>query len=231
MPFDCEECCKSCCYSTPFTTLVAFIFTAINLGGFFITGFYGVSQLNNISGLQNGTEVNVMGPVVGIAVVLTIVPLVLFTISSYCITGYIRDILFHGAVKCCVRSYCLNIAVMATTFVLILVWLIISIGLGGVLSFYLQWLITCPEARDACVTYVDSGFNRYEICGQVLEQACPTALTTGLAFCVSLVFAILIIIALIIVLVLHAAKFVNGRDYYDYRQTQKQDGFFSKNSR
>ena len=54
---------------------------------------------------------NVMGPVVGIAVVLTIVPLVLFTISSYCITGYIRDILFHGAVKCCVRSYCLNIAV------------------------------------------------------------------------------------------------------------------------
>ncbi len=59
------------------------------------------------------------------------------------------------------------------------------------------------------------GFNRYEICGQVLEQACltvrtrayciisvllmnlPQALTTGLAFCVSLVFAILIIIALV----------------------------------
>ncbi len=70
------------------------------------------------------TEVNVMGPVVGIAVVLTIVPLVLFTISSYCITGYIRDILFHGAVKCCVRSYCLNIAV----------------------SLYFHYLLTCIHA-------------------------------------------------------------------------------------
>lgn len=49
--------------------------------------------------------------------------------------------------------------VMATTFSLIIIWVLIAVGLGGVLSFYLQWFLTCPSAPDpnACITYVDAG--------------------------------------------------------------------------
>ncbi len=65
-----------------------------------------------------------MGPVVAISVLLTLLPMVLVVISSYCITGYIRDILFQGAVKCCVRSYCLNLTVSQSEYlcVCVIMW-------------------------------------------------------------------------------------------------------------
>lgn len=48
----------------------------------------------------------VMAPVVGGAIVGTILPLLTATILSYCITGYIRDVLFGEAVKKCIGPSC-----------------------------------------------------------------------------------------------------------------------------
>ena len=48
----------------------------------------------------------VVGPVIGTAVVLTFIPLIFATILAYCITGYIRDVLFHSVVKSCIGSSC-----------------------------------------------------------------------------------------------------------------------------
>ena len=47
-----------------------------------------------------------MAPVVAGAVVGTILPILTATILGYCITGYIRDVLFGGGVKKCVGPSC-----------------------------------------------------------------------------------------------------------------------------
>ena len=49
-----EDCCRRCCYSTPYVTLGAVAFTIVGLLGFVLAGLYGVSELNTIPDLQNG---------------------------------------------------------------------------------------------------------------------------------------------------------------------------------
>ena len=48
----------------------------------------------------------VLAPVVGGAVVVTLIPLVFATILAYCVTGYIRDVLFQSHVKTCIGPSC-----------------------------------------------------------------------------------------------------------------------------
>lgn len=60
-----------------------------------------------------------MAPVVGGAVVSTILPLLTATILGYCITGYIRDVLFGRMVKKCIGPLC-NILVSQLDSVAIL---------------------------------------------------------------------------------------------------------------
>ena len=60
----------------------------------------------------------VMAPVVIGMVVLTLVPLTLATIMGYCITGYIRDVLFQRTVKQCIGSLCCNATVSLAAVVI-----------------------------------------------------------------------------------------------------------------
>ena len=48
----------------------------------------------------------VLAPVIGGAVLVTLIPLVFATILAYCITGYIRDVLFQSHVKSCIGPSC-----------------------------------------------------------------------------------------------------------------------------
>ena len=48
-----EECCKNCCYSTPYLTLGAVVCTLVGLTGFTISSVYGVVQLSTVPHLQN----------------------------------------------------------------------------------------------------------------------------------------------------------------------------------
>ena len=58
----------------------------------------------------------IVAPVVCGVIVLTILPLVLGIILAYCVTGYIRDVLFHKVVISCVRPCC-NILVRVNKIV------------------------------------------------------------------------------------------------------------------
>lgn len=49
-----EECCKNCCYSTPFVTLGALVVTVVGLVGFTLSGLYGVAEQNDVEYLKNG---------------------------------------------------------------------------------------------------------------------------------------------------------------------------------
>ena len=60
----------------------------------------------------------VLAPVVGGMVVLTILPLVFATILACCVTGYVRDVLFHKVVKGCIGPFC-NIVVSRAVFELV----------------------------------------------------------------------------------------------------------------
>ncbi|MCG8620936.1 MAG: hypothetical protein MJE68_02890, partial [Proteobacteria bacterium] len=53
----------------------------------------------------------VMAPVVVGMVVITLVPLILSTTMGYCVTGYIRDVLFQRTVKQYIGSLCCNATV------------------------------------------------------------------------------------------------------------------------
>lgn len=68
-----------------------------------------------------------MAPVVSAAVVMTILPLFLVTFMAYCITGYIRDILFQSTVKTCIGSSCWNMSVSQQ-------WFLNSGGAAGTLK-------------------------------------------------------------------------------------------------
>lgn len=48
----------------------------------------------------------VVTAVVSGVTVLSIIPLAIATILAYCVTGYIRDILFHRVVKVCIGPFC-----------------------------------------------------------------------------------------------------------------------------
>ena len=48
----------------------------------------------------------IFAPIVGGVAGTTIFPLVLATIIAYCVTGYVRDELYHPFVKACVGTMC-----------------------------------------------------------------------------------------------------------------------------
>ena len=49
-----EDCCRSCCYSTPFMTLSVVGFVLLSLAGFFLSGVYGAAKMNNLPQIENG---------------------------------------------------------------------------------------------------------------------------------------------------------------------------------
>ena len=48
----------------------------------------------------------IVASIVGGIGVTTIIPLILATILAYCVTGYVRDELYHPFVKTCVGPMC-----------------------------------------------------------------------------------------------------------------------------
>ena len=48
----------------------------------------------------------ILAPIVGGIAGTTIFPLILATILAYCVTGYVRDELYHPCVKACVGQMC-----------------------------------------------------------------------------------------------------------------------------
>jgi len=121
--------------------------------------------------------------VVGGAVVVTLIPLVFATILAYCVTGYIRDVLFQSHVKTCIGPSC-SIWVMVLTFLYILFWLLMAVALGGVMAYYIQAELKCGEVgamgrmndSTACFSYVDRNFQYFAICGgNGLQELCTEA--------------------------------------------------------
>lgn len=233
----CEDCCRNCCYSTPYVTLSSIGLTAIGLIGFTLAGLYGVATMNTVSQLQDGTAV--MAPVVVGMAVLTLIPLALATIMGYCVTGYIRDVLFQRTVKRCIGSICCNATVMVSILFFIFLWILMAIGFGGIMVYYVQAELYCGQmtATDAssvqvavnstaaiadCFPYVDTGFNLVQICPEAnLDQFCRDALPVGTAFSVCLVFIVIVILGLVILLSVVSTNRINAQDQLDYRSASK----------
>jgi len=219
-------------------TLSSVGFTAIGLIGFTLAGLYGVATMNTVPQLQDGTMV--MGPVVVGMVVLTLVPLALALIMGYCVTGYIRDILFQRTVKQCIGSLCCNATVMVSILFFIFLWILLAIGFGGIMVYYVQAELYCAQQMTTivdvaslqgvnstaavadCFPYVDTGFNLVQICPESdLDQFCHDALPVGAAFSVCLIFIIIVILGLVILLSVVATNRVNAQDQLDYRSASK----------
>ena len=49
-----EDCCRDCCYSTPFITLGTVCFITLSLLGFTVSSIVGTAQLGSIPHLENG---------------------------------------------------------------------------------------------------------------------------------------------------------------------------------
>jgi hypothetical protein len=222
----CEDCCRDCCYSTPFITLGTVCYTTLSLLGFTISSIVGTVQLSSVPHLQNGTAL--MAPVVAGAVVGTILPILAATILAYCITGYIRDSLFGGTVKKCIGPSC-NILIMAFTFFYCVVWMLIIAGFSGVLFYHIQAKLVCEEFEgnsptgldnvDNCFHYADKDFKYTAICGgDGLKELCNEGLEVGLSYAVALIFSFLVAIGFVILLVVQTANFVSVKDNLEYRK-------------
>ncbi len=48
----------------------------------------------------------ILAPIIGGVAGTTIFPLLLATILAYCVTGYVRDELYHPVIKACVGQMC-----------------------------------------------------------------------------------------------------------------------------
>lgn len=228
----CEDCCRDCCYSTPFITLGTICYIALNLVGFTISAIVGTVQLSAIPHLENGTAV--MAPVVGGAVVSTILPLLTATILGYCITGYIRDVLFGRMVKKCIGPLC-NILLMFFTFLYSLMWMLLVAAFSGIMVYYIQAKLLCDEFDssrstgyddpDNCFHFVDKDFKYTAVCGgDGLKELCNDGLQVGLSYTVALIFALLIAIGFVILLVVQTANFISVKDNLEYRRGANYNG-------
>lgn len=231
----CEDCCRNCCYSTPLLTLSLLCLTGLGLIGFALSGIYGIVKMDDLPHIENGTSF--VAPVVCGAVAITIIPVVLVTFMSYCITGYIRDIIFHSVVKSIIGSSCFNVILLIVLMGFILLWVLIAVGMGGVMSYYVQVDRFCSQmeldtgmgldATPMCLYYVDAGLNFFPICDvPQLKIICSSdGLAAGLAFSISLIFVVVVIMGLVCLALVHVHNHVSARDHIDCRETSRNNEY------
>ncbi len=85
-------------------------------------------QISNVCPLYPPYSTIILAPIVGGIAGTTLFPLILATILAYCVTGYVRDELYHPFVKACVGQMC-NVWVSAYMYTGIQLATFLLIGL------------------------------------------------------------------------------------------------------
>jgi len=191
--------------------------TVVGLVGFLSSSVYSVALLNATPTLQNHTTI--FAPIIGGVAGTTVFPLVVATILAYCVTGYVRDELYHPFVKGCVGVSC-NAWIIVLTFVYFLLWLVMAVLLGAVTAVYIQLAWGCPQIGDltgadglACFQFgSDDSGSLVNVCVRELGDLCSVGLRIGLSFAISLGFSVIVIIGLVLMLIVQAANFVGVRE-------------------
>ncbi|XP_064405723.1 uncharacterized protein LOC135350810 isoform X2 [Halichondria panicea] len=207
------DCCKICCYSTPYGTIFALSITVVGLVGFLSSSIYSIILVSQTTALSNNTII--LAPIVGGIAGTTLFPLILATILAYCVTGYVRDELYHPFVKACVGQMC-NVWSIVLTFVYFLLWLLLSVGLTLLVTLYVQLAWACPQVTSdptgTCFSFEGGTGAAMEVCVRELDVLCRQGLTIGLAFAISLGFSIVIIIGLVMMLMIQAGNLISVRE-------------------
>lgn len=215
-----EDCCKRCCYSTPYGTLFALGVIVVGLIGFIASSIYGIVTISDTEPLSQ--HVLIFGPVIGGLVLISILPLVFSTIMAYCVTGYIRDELFSNVVKNFIGSCC-SFCSMCVNFSLFLLWLLLVVALSAVMTVFIQLKLSCDDIDSGDVDLECLPGNNYTfldpLCGDDLDSLCSNGESAGIAFVVTLVFAIFIIFGIVFTLIIQGANYVNARENMEYRRS------------
>lgn len=184
--------------------------TVVGLVGFLSSAIYAVALVDDTSSLQNNTVIfaSIIGGIGG----STIVPLIVATVLAYCVTGYVRDELYHPFVKMCVgASY--SVWVVILTFVYFLIWLGLSVILSMVVAVYISLEMGCDDVTGdpPCFTLVEGSEINLRVCGD-LGDLCSVGLKIGLSLSIALGFSIVVAVGLVLILTVQAANFVSVRE-------------------
>lgn len=217
------KCCKVCCYSTPYATIFMLSVTLVGLVGFLSSAVYSIITVSETDLFTNHTVI--LAPVIGGLAGTTILPLFCATIMAYCVTGYIRDELYHPFVKACVGSTCSTV-VMIWTFVYFLLWLLMGVALTLIMALYLLLVWACPKfqpevsesstmSRD-CFSYniavTGDGMSTLQVCTSGLQDLCAQGEKIGLSLSISLAFSMVVIIGFVALLTVQSANYVSARE-------------------
>lgn len=209
------SCCKLCCYSTPYGTVVVMTITLVGFVGFVASSLYGVSLLSYTDSLKNNTQL--LGAVIGGVVGSSILPLLLAIILAYCTTGYVRDELYHPFVKTFV-GYACNCLIILITFLSFLVWLVMMLACSVLVVLYMTLSMGCTVIKTTskeCGPISLGSFTQLSLCvpdPKTRQELCYDGLKIGISFSASLGFCLLIVIGLVWVLMIQAANFVSVRE-------------------
>ncbi|XP_003384522.1 PREDICTED: uncharacterized protein LOC100635853 [Amphimedon queenslandica] len=211
----CDDCCKRCCYSTPFYALFALIMMSIGAIGFVVSAVYGIVTISTTSVLSQ--NVVIFAPVIGGIIILTIFPILFSTIMSYCVTGYIRDELFASIVKKFIGPVC-SFCSVGLNLMCLCFWLLLTVALSALLTVSVQLRLACNEESIECLPSTNYTFIN-QVCGSDLAELCDKGNDAGVAFVVTLIFTLIIIFAMVLTLMIQSANYVNARENMEYRRS------------
>lgn len=209
------SCCKLCCCSTPYGTVIVMTLTLVGLVGFVVSALYGVSLLSYTDSLKNNTQL--LGTVVGGVVGSSIIPLVLATILAYCTTGYVRDELYHPFIKTFVGHICSSLIILLT-FLSFVEWLLMTLACSVVVVLYMALSMGCSAIKTTnkeCGSITLGSFTQLSLCApdsKTRQELCYDGLKIGISFTSSLGFCLLILTGLVCVLMIQAANFISVRE-------------------